>query len=249
MKTWVTEKIARLNQEFYQKFAQSFAVTRHRIQPGVARILAELPSDGNWLDIGCGNGTLALALVKQNRRGTYFGCDLSSALIKEAKNNLNAVRVPGDLAINFKVVDINREDWVDMIPKMDWNWLSMFAVMHHIPSASKRRVLCARLRKLLSPGHSLFISVWQPKNSPRLLTRIKSWQLAGLRSEDVEEGDVLIDWRAGAAGKDAITALRYVHIFSEVELKALAESSNFRVVDSFHSDGKEGNLALYQIWN
>lgn len=58
----------------------------------------------------------------------------------------------------------------------------------------------------------------------------------------VEEGDYLIDWRSGGYG------LRYVHLFSQGELEELAADSGFKITDSFYSDGKEGNLAIYQIW-
>jgi hypothetical protein len=63
-----------------------------------------------------------------------------------------------------------------------------------------------------------------------------------LAEEEVDEGDYLLDWRSGGAG------LRYVHHFSEGELAALAESSGFEIVDTFYSDGKEGNLSIYQVW-
>lgn len=249
METWVKEKIARLNQEFYQTFSKSFAATRHRIQPGVARILGQVPRNGNWLDIGCGNGTLALALTEQSFQGSYLGCDLSQDLIEDAQKKINARQKSDGLSIDFKIVDINQPEWMGKIPEIDWNWISLFAVLHHIPSHSRRQSLCLQIRELLPPSNPLFISTWQLQNSPRLLPRVKPWRLAGLKNEDVEEGDVLMDWRAGISKKDISMALRYVHIFSENELRLLAEGANFRVVDSFYSDGKEGNLALYQIWN
>jgi hypothetical protein len=39
-----------------------------------------------------------------------------------------------------------------------------------------------------------------------------------------------------------------VHQFSEQELAELAESTGFRVVESFYSDGEGGRLGLYQVW-
>jgi hypothetical protein len=42
--------------------------------------------------------------------------------------------------------------------------------------------------------------------------------------------------------------LRYVHHFSEAELEALAAASCFRVRQTFHSDGTNGLLGLYQVW-
>ena len=46
----------------------------------------------------------------------------------------------------------------------------------------------------------------------------------------------------------ASKGIRYVHIFTENELVDLAESSGFEVKDTFYSDGKEGDLGLYQCW-
>ena len=39
-----------------------------------------------------------------------------------------------------------------------------------------------------------------------------------------------------------------MHHFSEAELAALAEGAGFEVVETFLSDGAEGNLGLYQVW-
>jgi hypothetical protein len=75
-----------------------------------------------------------------------------------------------------------------------------------------------------------------------LKSRIQSWDSIGLNSEEVEDGDYLIDWRAGGQG------LRYVHIFDVPELNILAGETGFEIIESFHSDGEGGNLGLYQIW-
>jgi SAM-dependent methyltransferase len=249
METRVIEKIAGINQEFYQRFARSFAVTRYRIQPGVARLLEEVPKTGNWLDIGCGNGTLALARMEKGCEGRYLGCDLSPVLIEEAEKKLEHVRKPAGLSIDFQVLDVNQHDWYTALPGIKWDWISLFAVFHHIPSSLARQKLCKQLRALLPSGKQMFISVWQLQNSPRLRGRIKPWHLVGLQPREVEEGDVLMDWRAHVSGDEPSSALRYVHIFSEEELRLLADGAGFHVSESFYSDGKEGNLALYQTWD
>ena len=86
------------------------------------------------------------------------------------------------------------------------------------------------------------LSNWQFLNSPRWRARVQPWERVGLTAEDVGPNDYLLDWRQGGEG------LRYVHHFSEGELAALAEATGFEVVETFLSDGKEGNLGLYQIW-
>ena len=70
-------KLHHINQEFYQTFAHSFASTRRRIQPGIRKVLQEIPTHGNWLDIGCGSGALAVEWIRQQRTGLYHGVDFS----------------------------------------------------------------------------------------------------------------------------------------------------------------------------
>ena len=48
-----------LNRKFYSELGASFASTRRRVQDGVRRALAALPDEGDWLDVGCGSGSLA----------------------------------------------------------------------------------------------------------------------------------------------------------------------------------------------
>ncbi len=89
----------------------------------------------------------------------------------------------------------------------------------------------------------LFIlSNWQFLNSPRWRARVQPWETVGLSPGDVGPDDYLLDWRRGGTG------YRYVHHFSEGELAALAAETGFRVVETFYSDGKEGNLGLYSVW-
>jgi len=239
-------KLNRINQEFYQEFAASFSQTRRNIQPGVSRVLQGLPRNGNWLDIGCGNGNLARAWVHNGCAGTYFGIDFSPGLIADARREVKPVSARQELA--FLQVDLTSEGWLDSLSAVKWNGFFFFAVLHHIPGETQRRKLCAGIRKLLASGTCCWVSVWQPRSSPRLVKRILPWDLVGLAPEAVDPGDVLMDWRADGGIEAKSPAFRYVHIFSEVELEHLAKQSGFHVVDRWYSDGKGGNLGLYQQW-
>jgi hypothetical protein len=124
----------------------------------------------------------------------------------------------------------------------------MFAVLHHIPGILKRNEILQSIRRILPAGSKLFLSVWQIQNSPRLLQRIQPWAAIGLEDSQVETGDVLMDWRAQNPNRDGKPGYRYVHLFTENELEQLAKETGFRVMDRYYSDGKEGNLALYEEW-
>jgi hypothetical protein len=117
-----------------------------------------------------------------------------------------------------------------------------FAVLHHIPGSILRKQILKIIAELSAPGARFIHSEWQLLNSPRLKSRIQPWDSIGVNSEEVEDGDYLIDWRAGGQG------LRYVHIFDIPELEELAAETGFEIIESFHSDGEGGKLGLYQIW-
>ena len=88
----------------------------------------------------------------------------------------------------------------------------------------------------------LFIhSNWQFLNSEKLRARIQDWSKADLSASDVDSNDYLLDWRSGGEACDTSITLMN-------ELEELAMSSNFRVVDTFYSDGEGGRLGLYQVW-
>ena len=235
--------LIKLNHQFYQSFAHSFAETRMRIQPGVRMIIDDLPSKVNILDLGCGNGELACKLIKRNHSGRYIGVDSTQELLSIATDSVDACTAPESaLNVTFIEADISTSDWMDMIPDPPFKMIFAFAVIHHLPGSGIRNELLKKIRHLLLPDGLFFHSEWQFLNSERLRKRIIPWEKVDLSPEDVDEGDYLLDWRRGGEG------LRYVHHFNESELQTLAENNGFQVRETFYSDGAEGNLGLYQSW-
>jgi hypothetical protein len=117
-----------------------------------------------------------------------------------------------------------------------------FAVLHHIPGESTRRNILLAVRRLIKDGGLFIQSNWQFLNSEKLKGRVQPWSEAGLAEADVDPGDYLLDWRSGGRG------LRYIHVFDDAELVALAAVTGFRVRESFLSDGENDRLGLYQVW-
>ena len=231
-------RLIELNREFYTRFGDSFSATRHRIQPGVRRVLERLHGHENILDLGCGNGELRRELARRGQRGSYLGVDFSLPLLREAEAQ------PVGFSATFKEVDLTQlSAHIDqLLAAGPWSLVTAFAVLHHIPSRDLRESMLKAIHKLLGPDGLFIHSNWQFLNSEKLRARIQPWEAASISESDVDAGDYLLDWRSGGAG------LRYVHHFDQVELRELAGSTGFQIKDTFLSDGESGDLGLYQVW-
>jgi 2-polyprenyl-3-methyl-5-hydroxy-6-metoxy-1,4-benzoquinol methylase len=164
--------------------------------------------------------------------------DFSLPLLREAETQ------PERLQAKFLAMDLTKlaEHGRELFTAGMWSVVTMFAVLHHIPSVDLRLGILQTVRQLISDDGKFILSNWQFLNSERLKRRIQPWEAASLSGSQVDPGDYLLDWRSGGTG------LRYVHHFAETDLAELARASGFRVAEAFDSDGDTGNLSLYQVW-
>jgi SAM-dependent methyltransferase len=248
----VIERLLSINREFYQSFAEPFRSTRGRLQPGVMHALETVGLDADVLDLGCAHGVLAGELAGRGFSGNYVGLDSSQPLLDSVAEDLHPPRY------QFALADLGEEEWPEtaltLLSKgldseqgitessIPFDWVLAFAVLHHLPSSDLRRSTAAAIKSLLRPGGRVAVSVWDFLASPRLRDRIMPWETVDLDEGEVDEGDYLVDWREGGSG------VRYVHHFSQSELHKLAEEAGFRVAHEYRSDGENGRLGLYQIW-
>ncbi len=252
MRPEVVERLLSINREFYQSFAEPFRATRGRLQPGVMRALETVPLEANMLDLGCAHGLLAGEMAGRDFSGNYLGLDSSSMLLDSVPDHLQPSH------FRFALADLGDEGWPETARSLlsedlsseqsaanssaPFDWVYAFAVLHHLPSSDLRASTAAAIGSLLKPGGRVAVSVWDFLASPRLADRVVPWDTVGLSKKDVDEGDYLVDWREGGSG------VRYVHHFPQEELHKLAEEAGFRVSQEFRSDGENGRLGLYQIW-
>jgi SAM-dependent methyltransferase len=141
-----------------------------------------------------------------------------------------------------------KPDWSSKLPKKQYDGNLAFASLHHLPGSGNRARIIKDAFGILKPGGVFIHSEWQFQYSAKMMSRVLPWAAAGIDEADVEEGDTLLDWRHAAAGQASEPGLRYVHLFTRTELTGLAETVNARVTSEFESDGRGGNLALYQVW-
>ncbi len=245
MNSDTAHKLVQLNRQFYQSCASSFSLTRHHVQPGVHRVISEIidqdPGESReLLDIGCGNGDLIAALAEGKFHGSYVGIDFSAPLMAQNDFETFNIRFP----YQFQEIDLTDPHAMDILPEFHFDVGVCFAVMHHLPGEEMRTNFIRQVHRLIKPGGFFVVSVWQFLRSPRLSNRVLPWEKFGFQRSDMDENDYLLDWRA----QPGETGIRYVHHFTEEELTQLVGSSGFTLRDKFDSDGKEGNLSIYQVW-
>lgn len=227
-----------VNRQFYEEFADPFAESRGFEQPGLRRALDFLPATGRLLDVGCGNGRLAHVLERAGRAVEYLGIDSSARLLEIARQQAASLR---SVQARFLEIDITRPGWPSILSGDRFEAIAMLAVLHHLPGWQLRCNVLVALRDLLGADGRIVVSLWQFMNEARLKRKVVPWSAIGLSDEQVEPGDVLLDWQRGGSG------LRYCHFVNEAELAALAQAAGLMLTDVYYADGRSQKLNLFGV--
>ena len=245
MKEVVAQQLRELNRAFYDEFAGSFADSRAATEPGVERILAHVEAGDRFLDLGCGNGRVALQLP----RGCYYvGVDFSAEILALAEAHVRASQAEkanGSMlqASHFVAADLAKDPWPELVAEIfpRYDWILLRAVLHHVPGFEHRCEIVAQAASLLAPEGRLALANWQFTAIPRLRKRFLPWETIGLHAEDVEPGDYLLDWQRDGYG------LRYVHLIDDEETHHLAKAAGLGIEEMYRADGHSNDLTLYAI--
>lgn len=234
----VREQLLALNRSFYEHFATSFAATRFGAQPGFEHLLPYVPDPFVAVDLGCGNARLLRFLGERRHSGVYWGVDLSLPLLAIARQQ--ALHVP-HVRAHFLALDLSQPRWACLLPRDTFDVAFALAVLHHIPGRKYREMFVQEAASLVRPKGYLILSTWRFLHIDRMRRKIVPWQRIGLQPSDVEPGDYLLDWKRDGIG------YRYVHHVTVDEIAAWAAQAGLTVVETFHSDGREGDLSLYAV--
>ncbi|MEE8391614.1 MAG: class I SAM-dependent methyltransferase [Anaerolineae bacterium] len=232
------EQLLALNHEFYATFAQPFAASRSLSDPALTCILPHIPQRARVLDVGCGNGRLALLLDRERPDAIYVGVDVVPELVEVAHTQAGQLTT---VSPEFHIADIARPGWSEGLCNVRFDRVVILAVLHHIPSFGLRAQVLRESASLLKSDGRLILSTWQFLDSARLRRKIVDWAEVSIAEEALEPGDYLLDWKREGRG------LRYCHLVDEAEVKRLAAESGFRVRETFRAGGREGNLSLFAI--
>ena len=224
-------KLLALNKAFYGRFANAFSASRGKAEPGLLRLLHSVKPGARVLDLGCGNARVAQLLPPGC---SYTGIDFSPELLR------STAPPPHLVSYRLLVADLVQDAWAKGLTAR-FDWIVIRAVLHHIPDYANRRAVLSQAISLSSPDGYLILANWQFDRLPRLLQRAVPWSAIGLSEDDVEDGDMLLDWRRDGYG------IRYVHLVTRQETLRLAEESGATVVEMFQSDGRTGDLTLYAL--
>jgi SAM-dependent methyltransferase len=234
------ERLLALNRAFYATFARPFADSRSLADPALTAILPYIPLRARVLDVGCGNGRLALLLDRERPGVLYVGIDVVPELLEMARTRTADLK---NITSQFHIVDITQPNWSSVIGSLSIDTVVCLAVLHHLPGFDLRARVLREMAGLLAPDGRVILSTWQFLASPRLRRKIVDWSEVGIASEALEPGDYLLDWWRGRRG------LRYVHLLDEAEVERLAAASGLRVHETFRAGGREGNLSLVTVLN
>jgi tRNA (uracil-5-)-methyltransferase TRM9 len=237
-------KLHTLNKTFYECVGNHFSATRNyywkgwgKLEPTIESILRENKSI-TVLDLGCGNGRFYGFLkdtLGQNRF-EYTGLDISERMLAAAGE-----RYPKG---HFQIADVI--DPVNL-PNKKFDLVVAFGLTHHIPSKKNRLNWFSQMPKLIAPKGALAMSFWEFRKDTRFKKAVENIATTSItiKKPELEEGDFFLGWDRQEG------VYRYVHQYSETEyakIKDLLEKTTLTLETSFHCDGKENKLNLYNIY-
>jgi tRNA (uracil-5-)-methyltransferase TRM9 len=235
----IITQLNQLNTDFYNQIASDFSDTRsvpwegwQKLLPYLNTLASQKDQKLNVLDIGCGNGRF-FTFLNENLSDSfnYWGVDNSQELLKLIPKNT-------DQQANFSYYDVIEgllnETLVTDLQKLNSKFevITLFGVLHHIPSFKLRQKLIHQLQKLLTKNGTLIITAWQFTDSPNLLKRAVSPEKIGLKNNDLETNDYILDWQRGNHN----SAFRYAHLTIEQEMTDLIQGSNLKIKDQYLAD-------------
>jgi SAM-dependent methyltransferase len=240
------QQLNRLNQHFYATVANDFDKTRQQPWQGWIKVVAHSACTQcqSVIDIGCGNGRFANFVTDKNMAG-YLGLDNNPGLLKQAQQyaeHFDLFRLKSFDLINALIDKSASREIAALVKESGFKkplLITLFGVIHHVPSKTMRQTLLNEISKLMTTNDVAVISCWQFDRIPSLIKRqINPTQL---EIKNIEEGDYILDWQRGT------TAFRYCHLVTEKEMKELTKNAQLEIIASWDSDGKTNNLNTYYL--
>lgn len=209
--------------EFYELEGNAFGHTRHHVWELMLDFMSRLKDGDTLVDVGAGNARL-LDVVPEGVN--YIGIEPSRSLREFAERRLVSHKQAKMLAGGFPKLSID-----DEIAEA----VTCVAVLHHVPGEEDRKASVRELYRVLKPGGSAIVSVWNLRAK-----RFLSWKMfkkAWMRIPEFEggdSGDLYYVWKAGKTPRN-----RYVHAFTLKEFRSLFDEKDWEIekIDGYDSKG------------
>ncbi|MFH1173413.1 MAG: class I SAM-dependent methyltransferase [bacterium] len=228
MKPALAKKLLAQTVENYSAIAEDWHQSRQgKFWPDILFFQQYVKTGDQVLDVGCGNGRFLAVLEDRDIECT--GLDNCQPLLDIAQDNFKgrAKFVKGD------VLDLPFTD-------SRFSVVVCIAVLHHIPSKQLRKQAISELKRVLKPGGTLILAVWDIYNKLYLKLVLKYFFLKIFGFSQMDFKDVLMPFNHRVN--------RYLHGFTQKEFKRLAESAKLKILETGRSQRtKRGNRSLYII--
>lgn len=219
------QKIIAKLKEDYNQIADGFSATRQKPWPEMEEFQRFVAPGQKVLDLGCGNGRLYQVLAEKSIE--YYGLDLSENLIDVAKETFGQQE-----NLHWSVGDMTQP--LNFENKF-FDTVFLIASFNHIPTEKLRQQVLAEIYRITKPGGWLVMTNWNLR-AWHLLKKYRLWHLLwGGKLAGLNRGDTWIKWSYG--GRE-ITE-RYYHAFTVGEIKKLAKSEGWQVMEQYYSSQGE----------
>jgi SAM-dependent methyltransferase len=235
MKPETAKKLLKLNYDLYEDQALAWDKTRSEIwEKTVTDFISKIKPNSSILDLGCGNGRLykqlsvvSFQLSDQKSEIKYTGIDPSKKLIE-----INKEKYPD---AKFEV-----GDGLTLKDKNKYDYVFCLAVLHHIPSEKLQIKFLKNIHQALRPKGEALISVWnrwQPRYKKYFNEKYKKeiqYKFSPVPHwfSDLKSNETIVPWKQ--SGK-----FRFVHAFTDKELKDLAQKAGFTNIEVFYGDASQ----------
>jgi len=128
---------------YYDLFGRLISFGRDKaLRQRLVSLAAPAPGE-SVLDVGCGTGTLAIAIKPRVGEGEVHGIDASPEMIEVAKDKAAKARAEVDFQVGL----------IEAIPFPDatFDLVTSSLMLHHLPDDLKRKGF-AEIRRVLKPG-------------------------------------------------------------------------------------------------
>lgn len=187
--------------DIYDNIASEFSESRSYKWSSVRNFLANCDKTRVFADIGCGNG-----------------------------KNVIGIESPGILCLDtcLPFLDITKSRGFESmaasmtsLPYRDSmiDYILCVAAFHHLASVDRRLMALREMKRILSPGGKIFLTIWS-KEQPKKTRRVFK-----------EFGDNYVEWNNGNP--------RYYYIFKIDEIKELFSESGLKIENHYWDCGNE----------